>query len=227
MRKLIFFTVFIAMVSCKPFSNKEENVLETSKDLLEGIILQRKNEIEGIKNRMDWWIFEDGDTDRWVYDEMNKQLLFISDCDLSMSKNELKKEFEVVIKNQKLLPESLGIKIPYYEKLDSVLIMEWKINLKENVVYYYASKLGAISPNTMIKPFIECKTSEVVQGQAYKSSFFLGELLHGKFVGKGLKNNELNFLPDSAFGKKIWEGKAIHGRDTFDIYIPYEVVDCP
>jgi hypothetical protein len=227
MRKLIFFIVFIALVSCKPFSKKEENVLETSKDLLEGMILKRQNVIEGVMNRMDWWIFEDGDKDRWVYNEMNKQLLSISDCDLSKSENKLRKEIEGANENYEFFPEWFGITVPYYEKLDSVLIMEWKINLKENVVYYYASKLGAISPNTMIKPFIECKTSEVVQGQAYKSSFFLGELLHGKFVGKGLKNNELNFLPDSAFGKKIWEGKAIHGRDTFDIYIPYEVVDCP
>jgi hypothetical protein len=228
MRKLIFFTVFITLVSCKPFSKKEEHVLETSKDLLEGMILQRQNEIKDLMNRMDWNIVDEGNKDRRIYDEMNEQLLFISDCDLSKSKNELKKEFEVVIENQKLLPEWLEVTVPYYEKLDSVLIMEWKMNFKENIVNYYASMVGSSCLRfSTIKPFIECQTSEVVQGQAYKASFFLGELLYGKFVGKGLKNNELNFLPDSAFGKKIWEGKAIHGRDTFDIYIPYEVVSCP
>jgi hypothetical protein len=228
MRKLIFFIVFIALVSCKPFSKKEENVLETSKDLLEGMILQRQNEIKDLMNRMDWNIVDEGNKDRRIYDEMNEQLLLISDCDLSKSKNELNKEFEGVIKNQKLLPEWLGITVPYYEKLDSVLIMEWKINLKENVVNYYASMVGSSCLRfSIIKPFIECQSSEVVQGQEYKASFFLGELLHGRFVGKGLENNKLNFLPDSIIGKKSWEGKAIHGRDTFDIFIPYEVVFCP
>ena len=227
MRKLIeLLVVLLLLSSCQPFSNKEKTILLDSKVLISNVISQRLNEANEAISRMDRIIYEEGNKDRRLYTELNDKLRILSSYDLTDQKN--RTIIRDIVPDAALIPEFPQVMFNCYEPLDSVLKQSWAVSLKENVVYNYTFRVGASCCFcfNIIKPFVECESSEIQQGQPYKATFYLGELLRSKIEGPGVINNEIKYQPEPIEGKHLWKGKAIYFRDTIDVEIPYEIVSC-
>lgn len=228
--RLIFISLIFLfyMPSCQPFSGKEKEVIGNTASLLTLVNEMRNEQISEHKFRMDYRIWEDGNKDLFLINARDKYFQIADN--LMIDHKYFLRKMEV---NNMLIKHNSELQIPqtkleFYERLDTILIRSWLSYCKSDIFDFYAMQLGANCLKfTPVYPYISVNSQMVEQGQEYRANFFIGSPIYAKLIGDGsIVNDKVNFVPDQKVGKSTWKGKLIHFRDTIDIEIPYEIVDC-
>lgn len=227
--RLIFLGAIIMLTACQPFSKNEKVVLDNTACLLGIVDEMRTKEVSNLEFKMDYLIWEEGNKDTFLIKSRDSVLDIAEQLVMDHQYYIKKNKIDNFLKRHNSRLQTPLTKFDHHEKLDSVLIKSFFVFLKDDIVNYYVMYLGTYDLKyTPLKPYINENSNLIEQGQEYRANFFIGSPAHAQFFGKGkVDGDKICSMPDSQIGKAVWKGKLIHFRDTIDVEIPYEIIDCP